>query len=207
MLGEYFEDPEVTIEGRWRWLFPLAVLVALPLLGVYALRETEGEAFWPSQNSEMRGVDQQEHGVIGTSGLAVGVPGDHVFDSAPTGVIHDIDTITGQVDAHPLVGRKVDLHVPVAGSANDQAFWVGEKDNRLLVVPRRDHRDSVERQAGLLADHGIAPLESGKTAAISGSIQRIPNDEEMYSWGLTADDRREVARQGIYLRADTITVQ
>jgi hypothetical protein len=50
-------------------------------------------------------------------------------------------------------------------------------------------------------------LEAGTTAAITGSIQKLPIAEEMYSWGLTSQDRSEVAAAGVYLRADTITVQ
>lgn len=204
MTGEYFEDPDLTPQNRWRWAAPLMLLVALPIAGFFGLRETDGTAFWPSHNGVLRGVAAQapEAGAVGTSGRS-----DATTDSSSPALIRELETITGQVDGHPLVGSKVDLHVPVAAIANDQAFWVGEKDNRFLVVPRRDHRDGAERQLGLVADHGIALLETGKMAAVTGTIQRVPTAEEMYSWGLTAEDRHDAAARGVYLRADTVSVQ
>jgi hypothetical protein len=179
-------------------------LILIPLAGTYWLREDDGGAFWPSHNSIILGTAEPQPHAVGTSGTApTGVATD-VEDAA---TIREIETITGQVDAHPLIGRKVDLHVPVEARANDQAFWVGERDNRILVVPTRDHRDNIERQEGLIADNGIAPLQSGQMAAISGTIQKLPPEEGMASWNLTAQDRNEAGRMGVYLRADTITVQ
>jgi hypothetical protein len=203
------EDPELTPQNRWRMVVPIGLLVVLPVLSIYALRETTGDSFWPSHNAWMHGTAPPAEGAVGTSGTAaaprtVDQPEADAPDSA---VIRDIETITGINDGHPLIGRQVELHVPVAGRANDQAFWIGTSDNRVLVVPRRDHRDGRERQEGRIASNGIAPLEAGKMAAISGSIQRLPRAEERFNWELTKQDQREVAANGIYLRADSVTVQ
>jgi len=188
-----------------RWVVLVLLLMALVVAGTYTLRETNRDEARPARNAMINGLPSAgEHDAVGTSGNAQGTPAK--AESAGS-VIRELETITGLVDRRPLIGRKVDLHVPVAASANDQAFWVGEKDNRVLVVPRRDHRDSLERQTGRVADNGIARLEAGRTAAITGSIQKLPIVEEMYSWGLTNEDRSEVAAAGVYLRADTITVQ
>src|SRR3954468_9379248 len=188
-----------------RWVVLVLLLMAVAVAGTYALRETNRDEARPARNAMINGLPSAgEHDAVGTSGTDHGTPGQAENSGS---VIRELETITGLVDRRPLIGRKVDLHVPVASSANDQAFWIGEKDNRVLVVPRRDHRDSVKRQAGLVADNGIARLEAGTTAAITGSIQKLPIAEEMYSWGLTSEERSELGGDGVYLRADTITVQ
>src|SRR3954470_15315951 len=188
-----------------RWVVLVLLVVAVAAAGTYALRETNRDEARPARNAMINGLPSGgEQDAVGTSGTAHGTP---VRTESSRSVIRELETITGLVDRRPLIGRKVDLHVPVAASANDQAFWIGEKDNRVLVVPRRDHRDSVKRQAGLVADNGIARLEAGTTAAITGSIQELPIAEEMYSWGLNSEDRSGLAAAGVYLGADTITVQ
>jgi hypothetical protein len=195
------EDPDLTPQNRWRWVLPVALLVVLPALGIYALRETVGDSFWPSQNAWMHGTAPSE-ATVGTSGTTPGTEG-----GSDAAVIRDIETITGINDGHPLIGRKVELHVPVAGHANDQAFWIGSKDNRMLVVTRRDHRDGRMRQEGRVAGNNIALLETGKLASISGSIQKLPQAEERQSWDLTRQDQQEAVAIGVYLAADIVTVQ
>lgn len=199
------EDPDLTPQGRWRWLLPVGLLIVLPALGIYGLRETVGDSFWPSYNAWMHGTapsSPDRQGAVGTSGTSPATE-----DAPNPAVIRDIETITGIIDGHPLIGRKVELHVPVAGWANDQAFWIGANDNRVLVVPQRDHRDGPARQEGLVASNSVAPLEAGETAIIFGTIQKLPPPEARLSWGLTKRDEREVAASGVYLRADTVAVQ
>jgi hypothetical protein len=85
------------------------------------------------------------------------------------------------------------------------SFWVGEKDNRLLVVMDRDRRTSSQRQRGEVAAHDIAPVHSGETANITGTIQKLPSyTEAMYSWGLSRDDWDDLASRPIYIRADVV---
>src|SRR5688500_6502413 len=83
-------------------------------------------------------------GVVGTSGQAEGA-GQNSGPAATGAIIHELETITGSNDGHELVGRRVDLHVPISQHVNDVAFWVGMGDNRLLVVLARDDRDGQER--------------------------------------------------------------
>ena len=200
------EDPTLTPQNRWRWLLPVVLLIVLPIAGIYALRETDGSVPGPQQEGTLRAPDTiQDRDAVGTGGRAPTLP--PALGEPDAAVIREIETITGQVDANPLIGQKVDLHVPIAERANDYAFWVGEKDSRLLVVARRDRRDGQQRQQGTVADHGVAPLEAGRTAAISGSIQKLPKAEEMASWNLTDREQREAAAMGVYVRADTVTVQ
>jgi hypothetical protein len=196
-----FEDPDLTPQNRWRWMLPVGLLIVLPALGMYALDETGGYAFWPSHNALMRSASG-EGGAVGTSGR-------EAVNQAQTDdvVIRELETITGSSDRRPLIGRKVNLVVPVAARANDVAFWIGSADNRVLVVPRRDLRDSQLRQQGRVPSRGMALIESGATAAISGSIQQLPRAEERYSWALTNQDQREATSMDVYLSADSITVQ
>jgi hypothetical protein len=148
-------------------------------------------------------------GSVGTSGAGIPPGVDDGDGGLPAvvspAIIQELDTITGSVDGQELIGRRVDLHVIVHSVPNEVGFWIGEKDNRLLVVLRRDNRDGRERQLGLLPRHGIAPLHAGQHATISGSVQPLPKSEEMYSWGLTQSDYDELRDRKLYIRADTVT--
>jgi len=105
-----------------------------------------------------------------------------------------------------MVGQQIEVGVPVGSAANDSAFWIQWKNKRLLVVLSRDHRTLFDREAGLVASHGISRMEPGKEALISGTIERIPIWEETYSWNLTHEDASELARTGVYLRGDKLSV-
>jgi hypothetical protein len=201
--AEFYEDPMQTPQSHWRWVLPVLFMLVVPAIAIEEFHETSRNSREPLQNSMLNGLPTTgEAGAVGTAGRDRSVAESMVSYS-----IHEVETITGLVDRRPLIGRKVELHVPVLDMANDQAFWIGERDNRILVVPSRDHRDRAERQAGFVASNSVAPLEVGKTAAISGTIQPIPMAEGTYSWGLTTADREELAARGVYLRADSISVQ
>lgn len=99
-------------------------------------------------------------GVPPDVGSAVGTAG---HDSAPEpddspATLHDLETLTGTVDPHELIGTRVDFHVRVRGINDDRSFWIGDKDNRILVV-----------RNGLVSNDG-APLDAGRTARVIGSI-------------------------------------
>jgi hypothetical protein len=119
-------------------------------------------------------------GAVGTAGFRHG--------DGDSGVIHEIETITGVNDGHQLVGRRVDLHVPVQQHLNDFAFWVGSRDNRVLVVHPGNPSISV----------------TGTLATVSGTIRALPRDAEMHSWGLAESDRDELMQRRIYVRADAV---
>ena len=137
---------------------------------------------------------------VGTSGAHNGSAESHGGD-----VITDVETITGANDGMALVGRRVDLHVDVQARANDRAFWVGPRDNRLLVVLSRDTRDGLERQTGQPSNHGIAPVRGGQRAAISGVIRPLPKAEHRYSWSLSREEHEELEARKVYIAADTVT--
>jgi hypothetical protein len=128
-----------------------------------------------------------------------------VKDAPSAALIQDIETITGTIDGHELVGRRVEVHVPVQRLASAAAFWAGPSDNRILVVLRRDAHGARERQQGLPPSHHISPVQDGQQVAVSGSIQRVPRKaEEISSWQLTDTETRELAQRDIYIRADSV---
>jgi hypothetical protein len=160
-----------------------------------------GEAGLQQGTGQVR-TETGNEGARGTSGRLDSTGGDNAGPGLTT--IHEIETITGATDGHQLVGRRVDLHVPIQQHINDVAFWVGPADNRLLVVLARDDRDGETRQLGE-PGRGGAGVIHGQQATISGTIQRVPYAEAMYSWGLTNADRAELMDRRIYLRADRVT--
>jgi hypothetical protein len=158
-----------------------------------------GSANQGSAHSDMAGPQGKEPQAVATTGSHDEAGGE---DAA---VVREIETITGTNDANSLVGRRVDLHVDVQSRANDHAFWVGSPDNRLLVVWGRDNRNGTKRQAGVPADHGIAPVRHGERAAISGVIRPVPIKEHRYGWNLTEDDERELSERKIYIHAEAVS--
>jgi hypothetical protein len=104
----------------------------------------------------------EHQNVVGTTGHAMAEP----EDSPAT--LHDLETATGAVDQNELIGRRVDFHVTVADIANSTSFWVGNKDNQMLVVPGPDRIHSVT---------------VGQMARITGTIEVLPkplNDQKVY---------------------------
>ena len=84
----------------------------------------------------------------------------------PPATLHDLETLTGSIDQHELIGTRVDLHVKIRTLNDDMSFWIGGKDNGVLVVHRR-----------------IEPFTAGQTARVIGSIEM--RDQMAY---IRADD-------------------
>jgi hypothetical protein len=147
------------------------------------------------------------HGDTSADATPVGTSGTHDGAAETEGgtVVQEIETITGANDGMTLIGRRVDLHVDVQSRANDYAFWVGSPDNKVLVVLGRDNRNGTKRQSGVPAGHALAPVRGGQRAGVSGVIRGLPKPEEMASWNLTTNDKRELAERKIYIRADRVT--
>jgi hypothetical protein len=188
-----------------KWVFVLG-LIALALAGIWLIPQNrndrekwEGGGVIAGSTSSTPHHDEQPAPPVGTSGVHEGAAESHRGD-----VITEIETITGANDAMTLVGRRVDLHVDVQERAADSAFWVGSKDNRLLVVLRRDRRDGEDRQKGQPSNHGIAPVHGGQRATVSGVIRAVPQSEQRYSWNLTREDENELDDRKVYIDADTV---
>jgi hypothetical protein len=102
-------------------------------------------------------------------------------------------------EAEALIGREVTFRAPLHRHVNDVAFWTGEGENRMLVVISRDQRDAAMRQRGLAPGNTI---QAEGDAMVTGTVQRLPHAEAMYSWGLTNADVAELSRRPLYVRID-----
>jgi hypothetical protein len=184
----------------------LTALAVLVVASIVWMRHQDASA---RSNADVPGAAAPgiQGGAIGTTGGDVPKATDDGGLAAivPSSIIQELETITGAVDGHELVGRKVDLHVRVREIANDTALWVGEADNQVLVVLDRDDRHGTKHPTGVLASHGILPVHAGQMATISGTIRRLPKSEEMSSWDLTRTDRGALLNRPIYIRAETVT--
>ena len=96
--------------------------------------------------------------------------------------LHDLETVTGTVDPHELIGQPVDFHVKVEDVNNYTSFWVGNKDNRMLVV----HDAS--------SSNGIKSVTPEQLVRITGTIEGIPLAEA-----------RAFEDQRVYIRAQRVT--
>jgi hypothetical protein len=186
------QEPEntPTRDGRRDWR-AWAILLGLLLLfgtGVFIYPAAADRS--PARNRDA-GTRSSGTTPLGTSGRS----------EDPGAVIRELDTITGSNDGHELIGRMVDLHVPIAQPINDGAFWIGVADNRILVVLGRDDRDRVERDRGLALPANIR-TGGDNVVAVSGTIQGLPRADAMSSWGLTDADREELFERRIYIHAD-----
>jgi hypothetical protein len=158
---------------------------------------------WPySRSRQGTGVSAVGNGMVGTTGVTGQPTGGQPEDSLAT--LHDLETLTGATDPHELIGSRVDFHVKVADINNYTSFWVGTKDNRMLVVLGRDNRTDAQRYHGNASPNDIKPVEAGQSVHITGMIEGIPHAEARYSWGLNDSQRRELDDQKVYIRAQRV---
>jgi hypothetical protein len=126
---------------------------------------------------------------VGTAGR----DGANEPDESPA-TLHDLETVTGTVDPHELIGRTVDFHVKVADINNDTSFWVSNQDNRMLVV-----------RHGTPSPNDITPSAPGQMVHITGTIEGVPNAEARSSWGLKDSQRWTWDDEKVYIRAEHVT--
>ena len=125
------------VRGVWNWM----VAAGLALLVL---------VLWAGPRYDRRGADQP----VGTTGHVEAAEPD---DSPAT--LHDLETMTGAVDQHALVGSHVDFHARVADVTDASSFWIGHKDNRVPVT-------------------ATTPVTVGQFVRITGMIER--NDQQVY---------------------------
>lgn len=113
---------------------------------------------------------------------------------ASPATLHDLETLTGAVDPHELIGGTVDFHVKVANINNDTTFWVSNKDNRMLVVLH-----------GTPSPNDIKAATPGQMVHITGTIEGVPKAAARYSWGLNDSQQRTLDDQKVYIRAEHVT--
>jgi hypothetical protein len=189
-MGRALRQSTMKHTAVWATFFSIVVLiVALTWAGPY-VRSRQGTAVSPRGNPP-----------VATNG--------HLSRSDPEdspATLHDLETLTGAVDPHELIGSRVDLHVMVAEDLNDYtSFWVGNKDNRILVVLERDSRSDAQREHGAPSPNDITRAVPGQTVHITGTIQDIPFAEAISSWELNDSQRQELQDQKVYIRAEHVT--
>lgn len=159
------------------------------------------------------GYQERARDVSGTSGRVANLPGGDDTSGVPAsaiaqGAISELEAITGAVDGHELIGRRVDIRAQLrdaAGNANASGrFWIGPADNSVLVVLERDVRDERQRIEGQPPDHQIGEITGGQPVLITGHVRPIPKAEQMYSWNLTRQEKTALADRPIYIRADSV---
>jgi len=126
-----------------------------------------------------QGIDVSAAGnpPVGTAGRAAA----NEPEESPA-TLHDLETVTGTVDPHELIGGRVDFHVKVEDINDNTSFWVGNKDNRLLVVHSAPSND-------------LGPAAAGQMVRITGTIESIQD--------AAFDDRFK--DQKVYIRAEHVT--
>jgi hypothetical protein len=148
-------------------------------------------------------VEPPGNAPVSTSGQNEDAP--EPYGTAAT--LHDLETMTGAVDEHELIGRRVDFHVKVVDIGNDGAFWIGTGDNRELVVPGRDNRSDAQRDFGAPSPNNIKRVVGGQVVHVMGTIEPVPHAEARYGWGLSAPQHHAIDNLKVYIRADSVTAE
>jgi hypothetical protein len=175
--------------AMWAILAGIIVLVVALTWGGPYIRSRQGAPASASDNPAVGTAGHEETRDRGDSEAAV----------------HDLETITGTVDPHAMIGERVDMHVRVNDIANSTSFWAGSRDNRVLVVLGRDNRNDAQRDLGQPSANAIAPVKAGQTARIIGRIEKIPPAEARFSWGLNDPQHDALDGQEVYIRAESVS--
>jgi hypothetical protein len=168
------------------WVITIAAVSVL-VLGFTAPRAI-------SRRADDRVARRSGPAVSGAQATTGRVKPDTVDVDAAPATIREIETITGAVDGHELIGRPVDLDLTANGVTSAGAFWVGPRANQVLVAPSR----------ALRQQHPT--VREGQRVTIRGMIDAVPDAKakDRLSWGLTAPDLLQLSDQKIYIRADRL---
>jgi hypothetical protein len=139
----------------------------------------------------------------GTTGRA-DIEGAENSGPAATPITDPVDAATGPSKVRHLIGRRVEIEVPLGAHVNDVAFWARYEEHPLLVVLSRDARDGAARQRGEPTPAAIGDADASGNATVTGRIEQIPHAEAMHSWGLTNSDREQLLKRPVYLRVTGI---
>jgi len=136
--------------GEWAILLGVVLIACLMWAGPYY------------RNHRGAGFSTVEYSPVGTTGHDTTSSTPEPDNSPAT--LHDLGTVMGTVDKHPLIGQRVDFHERVRDVNDDSSFWVGNKDNKMLVIPE--------------SSNGIQLVKPGQMARITGTIEL--NDQMFY---------------------------
>lgn len=197
-----YEKTRMISTRRWKRGAILAAMgiavIALASVGVWM---SPGGGKGQELGTGQRRFERGSLNETGTTGRA-----DAAENSGPaaTPITDPVDAITGPAKVRDLVGRRVQMQVPIGPHVNDVAFWVRHEEQPLLAVLSRDSRNGAERQRGDATSATIGDGDTAGTAIITGRIEQIPNAEAMHSWGLTNPDREQLLDRPVYLRVTRI---
>lgn len=205
-MQEPFEEiPKVNDFSRYRlgW-FLLVVGIIVAVGGGFALVESQFGYSIVGSHGTLR--DASEADIKPDEAARVEPPAIREITSrvTPAPVVRELDTLTSTPNVDALIGKKVDITVPVLGRANDQAFWIGSGDHQMLVAIRRDYRTAEQRYYGEPRQNGVADTQTGEQVRITGTIEPLPDRESMYTWELTTHDVEQLAARPIYIDASSV---
>jgi hypothetical protein len=169
------------MKRRWLWGVASGVAAMIVILGWLGPYFGRGHLTGPASS-----------GILYAEATAGREQPDVTDTVVPPSTIQEIETITGAVDGHELIGRRVELRLKATGVTSQGVFWVGPQDNHVLVAPARDKQPARR------------PVREGEAVTIVGTVLEMPNAEQRLSWGLTAPDLVQLTDQRIYIRADRI---
>lgn len=182
-------------------MFALASIAVV--VGVFTWANRRDRILNPERTMAER---TQSEGVTASSPqLPRATTGRNPSPAATTGTsdtIRNIDAITGAPDARELIGRRVDLRATVSDVASDMAFWVGPRDDRVLVVVGRNDRMERQGEGGQVVRSGITTVRPGQPLLIVGTVQPMPALRQRSAWGGAQDASLE--NHQIYIRADRV---
>jgi len=201
------ENPNATpyvVSRRRTGKLVLAALVTVVVAAVVWAAAIDRRA-----GADSRSAGLNTEGGIPTSGSGgdAGTGGDQGPPAVvPPRAIQRLSALSRGDNLESLIGRQLDLEVTI-NDPNDVAFWADEDGRRALVVLKRDTRTDAQRQNGEPPTHHIEPLRGGDRVRITGTVDRLPHAEAMYSWNLSTRDAAELRRSYAYIRADRVTVE
>ena len=141
------------------------------------------------------------------SGTSVASPGDVVrFAVATNPLIQRIDHLFPLLGGRELLGHRVQVELDLRQHPSmtpESRFWSTQGADQILVVLSRDRRDDEERLEGEPAPHAIASLEPGTKYLVTGTIERLPREEQMFNWRLSRQEIELLANRPVYVRAES----
>jgi hypothetical protein len=148
-------------------------------------------AFWGAGADRAAVPAPGTPGMMGdATGPGAAMPGSG--DAAAAGAITRLEDIRNAENPAALVGRQVRLEdVEFQGRAG-KGFWIGEGDERILVMVPQD------------GTVNLANWKPGTEVHVSGTIDRVPPGAAR-DWEVDAIQAGDLERRNIYIRATNVT--
>ena len=175
----------------------IAVLYSLP--DTHEQRQQAGVSVGQTHEGDGQGAP------IGTGGDAATIDHGNAGPPAISPSTAGLDLLrlgNGPGSWRDAIGQQMAVPAGAASHVNDIAYWVGEGDNRLLVVLSRDRTDRFEQPRTQSADASPA----AGPGMVTGTLRRLPHAEAMFSWGLTNADAAALRERPIYLHVSADAV-